>query len=116
MVRRRPRVAILATGDELLEVDEPLVPGKIRNSNEYTNAALVDSFKHSLPVDTLRRDFKPAGKPFNLAVSLHAANDRLRNELVPVNERIGIGAVLEAAGGDGHGRARHQGRLCADHH
>jgi molybdopterin molybdotransferase len=41
MVRRRPRVAILATGDELLEVDEPLVPGKIRNSNEYTNAALV---------------------------------------------------------------------------
>jgi len=41
LVRRRPRVAILATGDELLEVDEPLAPGKIRNSNEYTNTALV---------------------------------------------------------------------------
>lgn len=40
-VHRRPRVAILATGDELLEVHEPLAPGKIRNSNEYTNAALV---------------------------------------------------------------------------
>jgi molybdopterin molybdotransferase len=40
-VHRRPRVAILATGDELLEVHEPLVPGKIRNSNEYTNWALV---------------------------------------------------------------------------
>ena len=40
-VHRRPRVAILATGDELLEVHEPLMPGKIRNSNEYTNAALV---------------------------------------------------------------------------
>jgi molybdopterin molybdotransferase len=38
---RQPRVAILATGDELLEIHEPLVPGKIRNSNEYTNAALV---------------------------------------------------------------------------
>jgi ABC-type uncharacterized transport system involved in gliding motility auxiliary subunit len=35
-----------------------------------TNAALVESFKHSLPVDTLRRDFKPAGKPFNLAVKV----------------------------------------------
>jgi ABC-type uncharacterized transport system involved in gliding motility auxiliary subunit len=35
-----------------------------------TNAALVDSFKHTLPVDTLRRDFKPAGKPFNLAVKV----------------------------------------------
>jgi molybdopterin molybdotransferase len=40
-VHRRPRVAILATGDELLEVHEPLAPGKIRNSNEFTNAALV---------------------------------------------------------------------------
>ena len=41
LVHRRPRVAILATGDELLEIHEPLQPGRIRNSNEYTNAALV---------------------------------------------------------------------------
>ena len=37
----RPRVAILATGDELLELDQPLQPGKIRNSNGYTQAAQV---------------------------------------------------------------------------
>lgn len=41
-VVRRPRVAILATGDELVAIDEPLMPGKIRNSNEYTTAALVE--------------------------------------------------------------------------
>lgn len=40
-VTRRPRVAILATGDELVPADAPLTPGKIRNSNEYTTAALV---------------------------------------------------------------------------
>ena len=40
-VHRRPRVAILATGDELVDVDQPIMPGKIRNSNEYTNAAAV---------------------------------------------------------------------------
>ena len=40
-VIRRPRVAILATGDELVDVDEPLGPGKIRNSNGYSNAAQV---------------------------------------------------------------------------
>ncbi len=40
-VHRRPRVAILATGDELVDITEPLGPGKIRNSNEYSNAALV---------------------------------------------------------------------------
>ena len=33
MVHRRPRVAVLATGDELVDVDQPVTPGKIRNSN-----------------------------------------------------------------------------------
>lgn len=41
---RRPRVAILATGDELVDVDEPLGPGKIRNSNGYSNAAQVTRY------------------------------------------------------------------------
>ncbi|MBI5303321.1 MAG: molybdopterin molybdotransferase MoeA [Chloroflexi bacterium] len=40
-VHRRPRVAILATGDELVAINEPVAPGKIRNSNEYSNAAAV---------------------------------------------------------------------------
>jgi molybdopterin molybdotransferase len=43
-VVRRPRVAILATGDELVDVDEPITPGKIRNSNEYTSIALVKRY------------------------------------------------------------------------
>ena len=34
-VRRKPRVSIVSTGDELLEPSEPLVPGKIRDSNRY---------------------------------------------------------------------------------
>ncbi len=40
-VIRRPRVGILATGDELLDVEEPLRPGKIRNSNGYTQTAQI---------------------------------------------------------------------------
>ncbi|WP_010098685.1 gephyrin-like molybdotransferase Glp [Ornithinibacillus scapharcae] len=31
----KPRVGIIATGSELLDVDQPLEPGKIRNSNAY---------------------------------------------------------------------------------
>lgn len=40
-VHRRPRVAILATGDEVIEIDAPWQPGKIRNANSYSNAAQV---------------------------------------------------------------------------
>lgn len=35
LVARRPRVAILPTGDELVEPDRPLAPGQIRSSNAY---------------------------------------------------------------------------------
>ena len=37
----RPRVAIVATGDELVEVNEPLLTHQIRNSNSYSLAAQV---------------------------------------------------------------------------
>jgi len=40
-VFRRPRVAILATGDELVDIEETPKPGQIRNANSYTNAAQV---------------------------------------------------------------------------
>lgn len=40
-VRRRPKVAIVSTGDELVNIDQPLAPGKIRNSNAYALASLV---------------------------------------------------------------------------
>jgi molybdopterin molybdotransferase len=41
-VRRRPQVAILATGDELVDLGQPLGPGQIVNSNAYTLAAAVE--------------------------------------------------------------------------
>ncbi|MEP0762547.1 MAG: molybdopterin molybdotransferase MoeA [Chloroflexota bacterium] len=40
-VFRQPRVAILSTGDELADVDQPLAPGQIHNSNSYVLAGLV---------------------------------------------------------------------------
>ncbi|MHB1318574.1 MAG: molybdopterin molybdotransferase MoeA [Anaerolineae bacterium] len=40
-VHRRSRVAVLATGDEILPIDAPPQPGKIRNINSYTSAAQI---------------------------------------------------------------------------
>ena len=39
----RPKVAIVATGDELVELDEPIEAWQIRNSNSYALAALVEA-------------------------------------------------------------------------
>lgn len=40
-VYRRPRVAILSTGDELVTIDQTLQPGQLVDSNQYALAALV---------------------------------------------------------------------------
>ena len=44
LVIRRPIVAVLATGDELVAVDQSLAPGKIYDSNTYTIAAEVSRY------------------------------------------------------------------------
>ncbi|MEM8613109.1 MAG: gephyrin-like molybdotransferase Glp [Cyanobacteria bacterium P01_H01_bin.105] len=40
-VYRRPRVAILSTGDELVDINQPLGPGQIVDSNRYALTALI---------------------------------------------------------------------------
>jgi 23S rRNA (adenine2503-C2)-methyltransferase len=43
------------------------------------------------------RELAQSGQQYNLAVSLHAPNDALRTEIVPVNKSIGIQEILLAA-------------------
>lgn len=43
-VVQQPRVAIVSTGDELVDVSEPLAPGKIRDVNSHTIAGLVTHY------------------------------------------------------------------------
>jgi molybdopterin molybdotransferase len=42
-VFKKPRVALLSSGNELIEVDQPLEEGRIHDSNSYMLAALIES-------------------------------------------------------------------------
>jgi molybdopterin molybdotransferase len=55
-VARRPSVAILATGDELVGLGEKPAPHQIRNSNSYALAALVESSGASPTILPMARD------------------------------------------------------------
>jgi molybdopterin molybdotransferase len=41
LVYRRPQVAVLSTGDEVVDIDVPPSPNQIRNSNSYSLAAQI---------------------------------------------------------------------------
>ena len=77
-VHRRPRVALLATGDELVSPDQQPGPGQIRNVNESATAAL-----------TLRY----GGVPLPLGI----AHDRVEEVTAKLEDAIGQGADLIVA-------------------
>src|SRR5262249_60538306 len=71
-VARRARVAIIATGDELVDVGEPLGPGQIVNSNAYTLAAAVEEAGGQPPLMGIVRDqTEPLPAPLARALTRH---------------------------------------------
>ncbi len=70
---RRPRVAILATGDEVVDINLPPGPNEIRNSNSYSLAAQV---------------YAAGGEPLILPVAPDAADE------LALLLRKGLGADL----------------------
>lgn len=40
-VHRKPRVALISTGDEIIEADEEPLPGQVRNINQHSLAGLI---------------------------------------------------------------------------
>ncbi len=73
-VYKRPRVAIFSTGSELLPVDAPLAPGKIRGSNAYMLACQVQ---------------QAGGVPLPMPVLPDDA-DRVERELLAASEQADL--------------------------
>jgi molybdopterin molybdotransferase len=105
-VHRRPRVGVLSTGDELIDVDAPLSPGKIRNSNSYAQAAQVIALGAELVSLGVARDTEDHVRA-KLQVGLDAGVDLLVSSAgVSVGAYDVVKAVLEQEGNVGFWRVR----------
>lgn len=102
----RPRVGILATGDELIGVEETLQPGKIRNSNGYAQHAQVLALG-AIPVPLgIARDTE-ADVRHKLQIGLDAGVDLFISSAgVSVGAYDVVKAVLEQEGVIGFWRVR----------
>ena len=95
-VTRRPIVAILSTGDELCDVDQPLDPGAIAETNSYTLAALAQQAGAEPRVLPAVRDDRAA-----LAAAI---NEARRADLIVSSGGVSVGehdhvkAVLDSLG------------------
>jgi molybdopterin molybdotransferase len=105
-VMRRPRVGVLATGDELIAVGEPLRPGKIRNSNAYTQEAQIRALGAvPVPLGIARDDVDDVRD--KLQQGLESEVDLFVSSAgVSVGAYDVVKAVLEAEGNVGFWRVR----------
>jgi len=92
--RRLSNVVFMGMGEPLANYD------RVWSAVERLHADVGLSARH-LTISTIGmvpgiRRLADAPLPVNLAVSLHAADDVLRDELVPVNRRYPLAALMEA--------------------
>jgi 23S rRNA (adenine2503-C2)-methyltransferase len=76
---------LIAAVDRLCSAEEGLGLGQRRVT--ISTVGLPEKIRKLAAID----------RQYHLAVSLHAPTEELRNELVPVNEKVGLSAVLDAA-------------------
>ena len=94
---RLSHIVMMGMGEPLANLDRVLAALEVARSSDGLGISprriTISTVGLPQAIDRLAQ----AGVPYNLAVSLHAPNDELRSELVPVNRKIGIAAVLDAA-------------------
>ena len=102
-IRRRPRVAIFASGDELREPGSPLAPGLVVNSVAHAIAELVAAWggaaiRHDILSDDRARcaeQMKGTGLDADIVLPLGGASVGERDLLKPVLQSFGARMVFE---------------------
>jgi 23S rRNA (adenine2503-C2)-methyltransferase len=94
---RLSHIVVMGMGEPLANLDH-LLPAL----DEATNPQGLGIGARRITISTVGipaaiRRLAEKDLQYHLAVSLHAADDELRNQLVPVNAKIGLEAILEAA-------------------
>jgi 23S rRNA (adenine2503-C2)-methyltransferase len=94
---RLSHIVAMGMGEPLANLDRLLAALDVANDSNGLgiSARRVTISTVGLPAAIDRLAKQPLG--YNLAVSLHAPNDALRTKLVPVNAKVGVESVLQAA-------------------
>jgi 23S rRNA (adenine2503-C2)-methyltransferase len=95
--RRLTHIVVMGIGEPLANLDRLLSALAIAGEPDGLNIGQRHITISTVGLPAKIRQLAEHGKQYHLAVSLHASNDELRNQIVPTNEKTGIAAILQAA-------------------
>ncbi len=94
---RLTNVVVMGMGEPLANLDNLLEALAVAGDSHGLGIGARHITISTVGLPAKIRRLAEIGKPYSLAVSLHAPSDPLRDRIVPTNDQIGLGPILEAA-------------------
>ena len=92
---RVTNVTFMGMGEPFLNYENVLKSIKILNSKEYFNIGARSISVSTSGITEGIKKLAESGLPVNLAISLHAPNNKLRSEIMPISRKYPLENVLE---------------------
>ncbi len=94
---RLSHIVVMGMGEPLATVDNLLIALRAAGDEKGLGISARRITISTVGLPPALHRLAEENSPYHLAVSLHAPDDELRTQLVPVNKNIGLDAILEAA-------------------
>ena len=94
---RLTHIVVMGMGEPLANLDNLLEALDVATAKDGLGIGARHVTISTVGLPAKIRRLADLGKQYHLAVSLHAPNDALRNQIVPTNDKTGLAAILEAA-------------------
>jgi 23S rRNA (adenine2503-C2)-methyltransferase len=95
--QRLTNIVVMGMGEPLANLDNLLEALAVATAKNGLGMGARHITISTVGLPAKIRRLADLGKQYHLAVSLHAPNDRLRNQIVPTNDKTGLEAILAAA-------------------
>ncbi len=93
---RISHIVLMGIGEPLDNYDNVIKFLKTVNDESGINISMRDITLSTCGVVDKIYDLMDEGLPITLTISLHAPNDELRSQIMPINKKYGIGEVIKA--------------------
>jgi len=94
---RLTNLVVMGMGESLANLDNLIAALDLICSNEGLGMGQRRVTISTVGLPEKMRKLAALDRAYNLAVSLHAPTEALRNKLVPINHKVGLRAVVDAA-------------------